>query len=65
MNARNPNNKQGISSARSEHDMEIARRARLTASLRELRLKRDAEAALVEPPVKPAKRAAKPKVTAR
>lgn len=46
---------------RSELDLEIARRARITASLREQRLKRDAELPAVAPPAKPAKRAAKRK----
>jgi hypothetical protein len=50
------------SAAQIEHDAEIAARARLTASLREQRLKRDAEllasGVLPEPPPK---RAAKKK----
>lgn len=58
--------KPGISHARSEIDADIAHRARITASLKEQRLKRDAEIAaelaLAGPPVKPAKRAAKQKV---
>lgn len=54
--------KQSTSHARSEIDMEIAKRARLTASLKEQRLKRDAEIAAATPPGKPPKRAPKQKV---
>jgi hypothetical protein len=46
---------------RLELDLEIAKRARITASLREQRLKRDAELPTVSPPVKPVKRARKKK----
>ena len=49
------------SAAQIEREAEIAARARLTASLREQRLKRDAELPAVAPPAKPAKRAAKRK----
>lgn len=46
--------------ALSEREMEIASRARLTASLREQRLKRDAELAAAGRPLEPLKRRAKP-----
>lgn len=49
--------------ARTEHDLEIAHRARITASLREQRLKRDAEIAAAGLPVKPPKTAAKQKAS--
>lgn len=47
---------------RSELDVEAANRARLTASLRQQRLKRDAELAATAPPVTPPKRKAKQKL---
>lgn len=49
------------SAAQSEHDAEKAARARLTASLREQRLKRDAELAASGVVAAPPKRAAKKK----
>ena len=49
------------STAQIEHDAEIAARARLTASLREQRLKRDAELAASGVVVAPPKRAARKK----
>ena len=49
--------------ARAEHEIESARRARITASLKEQRLKRDAEIAAAGPAVKPAKTAASQKLT--
>lgn len=52
----------GYTLARSDRDAEIANRTRITASLKEQRLKRDAEIAAAGPPVKPAKRAPKLKV---
>lgn len=62
-----PDKKNDASAAWAEHEAEVARRHRLTASLREQRLKRDAELAAAAPaetpakPVRAAKRAAKPK----
>jgi hypothetical protein len=47
--------------ARSDRDVEIANRARITAALKAQRLQRDADIAAAGVPVKPAKRAAKPK----
>jgi hypothetical protein len=43
--------------------MEAANRARITAALREQRLKRDAEIAAAQPPVAPPKTRARQKVT--
>ena len=54
--------KKGASLAQIEREVELARRARITASLREQRLKRDAEIAATEPPVAPPKRGRKPEV---
>lgn len=54
--------KKGLSMAQAEREAEIAHRARITASLREQRLKRDAEIAAAGPPVTPPKPARKPKV---
>lgn len=51
----------GYTLARSDRDAEIANRTRITASLKEQRLKRDAELAAAGPPEKPAKRAPKVK----
>lgn len=53
--------KQASSPWRSELDLEIAHRARITAALREQRLKRDAELPPPPPQAKPAKRATKKK----
>ncbi len=47
--------------AKAELELESANRARITAALREQRLKRDAEIAALGPPAKPAKTAAKRK----
>jgi hypothetical protein len=55
------NSKQKEDTWRSELDVATANRARLTASLREQRLKRDAETAATEVPVTPKKRGAKQK----
>ena len=49
------------SAAQVEHDAEIAARVRLTASLREQRLKRDAELAASGVVAEPPKRAARKK----
>lgn len=49
------------SAAQIEHDAEVAARARLTASLREQRLKRDAELAASGVVAPPPKRSAKKK----
>lgn len=63
-----PKNKTDVTAGWAEHKAELARRARLTASLREQRLKRDAELAAAAPaeeatkPAKAAKRSAKAKV---
>jgi hypothetical protein len=51
--------------AKAELEFESANRARITASLREQRLKRDAEIAALGPPAKPVKPAAKRKAPAR
>jgi hypothetical protein len=51
--------RKGVSAAQAERQAEIAHRARITASLREQRLKRDAEIAATAPPVAPKKRAKK------
>jgi hypothetical protein len=51
----------GYTLARSDRDAEIANRTRITANLKEQRLKRDAELAAAEPPVKLPKRTAKSK----
>lgn len=53
--------KKGLSMAQAEREAEIAHRARVTASLREQRLKRDAEIAALGPPAAPPKPARKPK----
>jgi hypothetical protein len=53
--------KKGASVAQIEREAEIAHRARVTASLREQRLKRDAELAAAGPPAIPPKPARKPK----
>lgn len=55
-----PHKKKGASLAQIEREVELARRARITASLREQRLKRDAELAAAEPPVVPPKPGRKP-----
>lgn len=47
------------SAAQAEREAEITRRARLTASLREQRLKRDSEIAATITPAQPKKRKAK------
>lgn len=52
---------QGVGHAQSERSMEIAKRALLTATLKEQRLKRDAEIAALGLPLKPLKRSPKPK----
>jgi hypothetical protein len=62
MNKGHVTKKPGVGSARSERDVEIANRARITASLKEQRLKRDAELAAAGLPDKPPKRAARQKV---
>lgn len=49
----------GSGAGQSERSLEIASRARLTASLREQRLKRDAELAANAPPAKPPRRRTK------
>lgn len=49
--------------ARTELDLAVAHRARLTASLKELRLKRDAEIAAAGPQVEPPKTQARQKAT--
>jgi hypothetical protein len=49
--------------ARSDLEVEAANRARITAALREQRLKRDAEIAAAQPPVLPPKTRARQKVT--
>jgi hypothetical protein len=49
--------------ARTELDLAVAHRARLTASLREQRLKRDAEIAAAGPQVEPPKTRARQKAT--
>ena len=51
----------GYSLVRSDRDAEIANRTRITASLKEQRLKRDAEIAAAGPPPKLPKRAPKVK----
>ena len=51
----------GYNSARSDRDAEIAHRTRITANLKEQRLKRDAEIAAAGPPAKPAARVPKTK----
>jgi hypothetical protein len=51
--------KKGASVAQTEREAEIARRARITASLREQRLKRDAEIATTASPVTPKRRSSK------
>lgn len=55
------NNKNDAAAAWAAHEAEVARRQRLTASLREQRLKRDAELAAAAP----AEKAEKPKTTKR
>lgn len=57
----NPNSKSEANAAWADHEAEIARRNRLTASLREQRLKRDAELAAAAP----AETAEKPKAKKR
>lgn len=54
--------KKGLTAAQAEREAEIAHRARITASLREQRLKRDAEIAAAGPAIAPPKPARKPKV---
>jgi hypothetical protein len=51
--------RKGVSAAQAEREAEIAYRARITASLREQRLKRDAEIAATAAPEKPKERAKK------
>lgn len=51
--------KKGASVAQIEREAEIAHRARITASLREQRLKRDAEIATTISPVTPKRRSSK------
>ena len=53
----------GYTLARADRDAEMANRTRITASLREQRLKRDAEIAAAGPPTKLRTRASKLKVT--
>jgi len=48
--------RKGVSAAQTEREVEIANRARITASLREQRLKRDAEIAATTTPVQPKQR---------
>jgi hypothetical protein len=62
MNKDHLTKRKGASAAQAEREAEIAHRARITASLRELRLKRDAEIAAAGPPPTPPKLARKPKV---
>jgi hypothetical protein len=51
--------RRGLSAAQAEREAEITHRARITASLREQRLKRDAEIAATTPPVQPRQRTKK------
>jgi hypothetical protein len=53
--------KKTVSSVQAEREAEAAQRARLSASLRELRLKRDAELAAAEPTAPPPKRSKRQK----
>lgn len=64
MNKDNMTRKKGAghSVARSHRDAEIANRARITAALKEQRLKRDAEIAAAGPLPKPGTRALNSKV---
>ena len=59
---KDPQKKKGASVAQIEREVELARRARITASLREQRLKRDAEIAAAAPPVVPPKPGRKPEM---
>jgi hypothetical protein len=51
--------RKGVSAAQAEREAEIAHRARITSSLREQRLKRDAEIAATATPATPKQRAKK------
>jgi hypothetical protein len=51
--------RKGVSAIQAERDAELANRARITASLREQRLKRDAEIAATTTPVQPKQRTKK------
>lgn len=55
--------KKGMSAAQAEREAEIAHRARITASLREQRLKRDAELAAMDPAAVAPKRAPRQKAS--
>ncbi len=59
MNKDHLTKRKGISAAQAEREAETVRRARITASLREQRLKRDAETPATPAPVKPGRRTAK------
>ncbi len=63
MNKDHVTKRKGMSPAQAEREAEIAHRARITAALREQRLKRDAEIAAAGPPAAPPKPPRKPKAT--
>jgi hypothetical protein len=62
MNKVHASKHKGTSAVQAECEAEILHRARITASLREQRLKRDAEIAAAGPPATPPKPARKRKV---